>query len=325
MKKTPGAGSSTDTSSLTHAGTYLPGRLREEAAKRKRLVPESIDVLITRALDIEANDAKESGALGFMARCMTMASLPHSRIAGNEFERRNGKFSLSIIAPARIGIPYGTVPRLLLAWLTTEAVRTKNRDLVLGDNLSDFMRQLDMIPTGGRWGSIGRLKDQTQRLFTASITAIYEDADRTAMLGYRIADKALLWWNAKDPAQGSLWESTVTLTPQFFDEVTTRPVPIDMRALRGLKKSPLALDMYCWLTFRMSYLEKPTEISWAALQGQFGAGYPRTAQGMRDFRKHFLPALQKVLMVYPEAKAAPTLAGIRLAPGRPHVPRLAAR
>jgi hypothetical protein len=291
----------------------------------KRLVPESIDALITRALDIEANDAREAGTLGFMARCMTMASLPHSRIEGSEYERRNGKFTLSITAPSRIGIPYGTVPRLLLAWLTTEAVRTKTRELVLGDNLSNFMRQLDMVPTGGRWGSIGRLKDQTQRLFSASITAIYQDADKTAMLGYRVADKALLWWNAKDPMQGSLWESTVSLTAQFFEEVTTRPVAIDMRALRGLKKSPLALDVYCWLTFRMSYLEKPTEISWAALQGQFGAGYPRTAQGMRHFRAHFLPALEKVLLVYPGATAAPTLAGIRLSPGRPHVPKLADR
>jgi hypothetical protein len=34
------------------------------------------------------------------------------------------------------------VPRLLLAWLITEAVRTRERDLVLGDTLSRFMAQL---------------------------------------------------------------------------------------------------------------------------------------------------------------------------------------
>jgi hypothetical protein len=281
-----------------------------------------LDRLITEALAIEAQDAKEAGTLGFMARCMTLASLPHSRIEGAEYERRNGKFTLSIVAPSRIGIPYGTIPRLLLAWLTTEAVRTKSRDLLLGDNLSEFMRQLDMVPTGGRWGSIGRLKDQTQRLFSASINAIYEDADKTAIMGYRVADRALLWWNAKEPTQGSLWESTVTLTEQFFEEVTTRPVAVDMRALRTLKKSPLALDVYCWLTFRMSYLAKATDISWASLQGQFGAGYPRTGQGARDFRKHFLPALKKVLLVYPGAKVTSVESGLRLAPGKPHVAKL---
>ena len=73
--------------------------------------------------------------------------------------------------PAKIGLPYGSLPRLLLAWLTTEAVKTKTRELTLGDTLSDFMRQLDLVPTGGRWGSITRLKDQTRRLFASTISA----------------------------------------------------------------------------------------------------------------------------------------------------------
>jgi hypothetical protein len=45
------------------------------------------------------------------------------------------------------------VPRILLAWMTTEAVRTQSRELVLGDSLSRFMRSLDLVPTGGRWES----------------------------------------------------------------------------------------------------------------------------------------------------------------------------
>ena len=36
---------------------------------------------------------------------------------------------------------YGTLPRLLLAWVCTEAVRTQSRELVLGDSLSVFMRK----------------------------------------------------------------------------------------------------------------------------------------------------------------------------------------
>ncbi len=47
------------------------------------------------------------------------------------------------------GLPYGTYPRLLLAWLNTEAVRTKERTIILGHSLSEFMRQLDLIPEPG--------------------------------------------------------------------------------------------------------------------------------------------------------------------------------
>jgi hypothetical protein len=288
----------------------------------KNLKPETINVLIQRGLAIEAEGALDAGTLGFMARAMTLASLPHSRIEGAEFARRNGPFTLSIMSPANVGIPYGTVPRLLLAWLTTEAVRTKNRELILGDSLSGFMRQLDLVPTGGRWGSITRLKDQTTRLFASSVTAVYKDAERTAIRGHHVADAANLWWHPKDPKQAALWESSVTLSQPFFSEIIERPVPIDLRALRALKRSPMALDLYVWLTYRMSYLTKATEITWAGLQCQFGAGYPATAQGIRDFRKHFIPALRKVLAVYPDARAAPTDTGIRLAPSRPHVRKL---
>lgn len=61
-------------------------------------------------------------------------------------------FTLSLMAPTKIGLPYGTVPRLLLAWMTTEAVKTQSRELELGDSLSGFMRELDLVPTSGRWG-----------------------------------------------------------------------------------------------------------------------------------------------------------------------------
>ena len=127
----------------------------------------SLPALIADTLAIEAESAQTAGALGFLARAMVQATLPHKKVAGNEFERKNGAYTLHLLAPAKVGLPYGTVPRLLLAWLTTEAVRTQNRELFLGDSLSHFMHELDMVPTGGRWGSIKRLKDQTARLFAS--------------------------------------------------------------------------------------------------------------------------------------------------------------
>jgi hypothetical protein len=288
----------------------------------KNLKPETVNALIEQALAIETEHALEAGAVGFLARAMTLASLPHSRVQGVEFTRNNGPFTLSIMSPSDIGIPYGSIPRLMLAWLTTEAVRTKSRELVLGDSLSAFMRQLELIPTGGRWGSITRLKDQTTRLFASSFTAIYRDKDRVTLRGHRIVDAANLWWEPKDPKQTSLWQSTVTLGEPFFNEIIERPVPVDMRALKALRRSPMALDVYAWLTYRMAYLKAPTEIPWEALQRQFGAGYPETGQGLRDFRKGYTHALNKVLAIYPDARATSTATGVSLSPSRPHVRRL---
>jgi hypothetical protein len=282
--------------------------------------PKSLDKLITDALAIEAQDAKEAGALGYMARALVQATLPHSKPETNEFERRNGAFTLVMIAPSRVGLPYGVVPRLMLAWMTTEVVRTKSRELELGDSMSDFMRQLDMVPTGGRWGTITRLREQSRRLFTTSVSCIYDNAQASGEAGFRIADRHMLWWDPKQPDQRSLFDSTVVLSERFFDEIRTSPVPIDMRAMKALKKSPLALDIYFWLTYRLSYLRQARLIPWAALQLQFGAGYATDAHGRRDFKRAFLREMKKVAVIYPKAKATAEEGGLALKPSSTHIP-----
>lgn len=278
-----------------------------------------IDRLIQQAMASEQEQAAEAGALGFMARAMVQATMPHRSVDTNEFERVNGHYRLNMLAPSSIGLPYGTIPRLLMAWLTTETLRTKEPELVLGNSLSEFMAELELVPTGGRWGSITRLKNQTQRLFNATVSCTYEDADKTAAIGYRIASRTMLWWDAdkpKDAAQRQLWQSTVTLSQDFFDEVVSSPVPIDMRALKALKKSPMALDIYCWLTYRMSYLSRETLIPWPALATQFGAEYGR----IRDFKAAFIQQLRKVHVMYPEARIEEAKDGLKLKPSRTHVP-----
>ena len=96
-----------------------------------------------------------------------------------------------------------------------------------------------------------------------------------------------------------------------------------MRALQALKQSPLALDIYAWLTYRLNYLRKPTEIPWQALQTQFGADYATDTQGVRNFKKAFLHHLKKVLRVYPQARVNDGDHGLLLRPSQPHVKSLA--
>jgi hypothetical protein len=280
---------------------------------------KNLDNLITKALAIEAEEAKEAGALGYMARALTQATLPHSKQSTNEFTRRNGAFTLSIMAPSNVGLPYGSIPRLLISWVTTEAVKTKSRYLELGPSLSAFMAELGLQPTGGRWGSITRLRNQTNRLFQSFITCSYTTDQSDSIKNIMIVDEAELWWSPKTPNQATLWQSFILLHDRFFEEVTSNPVPIDMRALRALKRSPMALDIYCWLTYRMSYLKKSVPIPWEALQMQFGAGYPFTPQGKRDFKKKFLKQLKAVSTVYPLARVEPKDNALLLYPSHTHI------
>ncbi len=249
---------------------------------------KNIDKFIAEALAIEAEEAQEAGAVGYMARALTQATMPHSQTDSPVFQRQNGAYKLAMLAHPDKGLPYGSIPRLLVSWITTEAVRTKCPVLELGPSLSVFMAELGLTaPTGGRWGSITRLKNQAERLFSSSVSCIYQDGNHTGIYNLPIVTKANLWWNPKAPDQVPLWKSTVTLGEDFFKEAVESPIPVDMRALKLLKRSPLALDTYCWLTHRMSYLRKPTVIPWVVLQMQFGSDYQDTKQGRYNFKTAF--------------------------------------
>jgi hypothetical protein len=262
---------------------------------------KSINDYVAEALAIDEEEARQAGAIGYMARAMVQATMPHSRVEGSEFKRRNGKFHISMLAPSDIGLPYGPLPRLIMAWMTGEAVRTKARELILGDSLSVFMRELHMVPTGGRWGSITRLKNQMSRLLACSVTCTYDDGGHFALKHVVPVEDASLWWEPKNPEQESLWKSTLTLSEKFFEEIVNSPVPLRMSTLEALRGSSMALDVYCWLTYRNFYAKMPSRIPWEAMQMQFGAGYPMDARGKRNFKQNIMLALKKVGFVYPEA------------------------
>ena len=98
---------------------------------------------------VSANEADPD--LGFMARLMALCSLPRTN-PGNrlQYKRVNGPFKLVMYSSGETKLPYGNLPRLILAWVCTEAVRTGSRELVLGKSLSDFMRSLGVYSSDGQ-------------------------------------------------------------------------------------------------------------------------------------------------------------------------------
>ena len=76
---------------------------------------------------VAARDADPE--LGFMARLLALCcSLPRTNPGKtrHEFKRVNGPYTLYMTAGAGNKLPYGSRPRLLLAWVCSEAVRTQS-------------------------------------------------------------------------------------------------------------------------------------------------------------------------------------------------------
>ena len=118
-----------------------------------------------------------------------------------------------------------------------------------------------------------------------------------------------------------LAQSSVTLSQRFFEQLIEAPVPLDLRAIKALKRSPLSLDLYAWATRRVSYLKRPLSISWASFQLSFGAGYAETPQGRSRFRGNAIEALGRVKVVYPQLKIEIQRDGVLLYPSLTHVPK----
>jgi Plasmid encoded RepA protein len=292
------------------------------------LRPRQLELLKAAA---ELWDQEEPEGLNYLARLWCQTSLPY-RDPGDvpAWGRRNGDLSL-VVQPGvgidetgetrSVGFPYGTVPRLLLTWLSTEAVRTQSPTLLLGDNLSAFMRNLGMTPSGGKNGTITRLKKQMERLFLATLTVRWEGGPSRQRGGrLNVASSYDLWWSERDPDGPALMPSVVNLSREFFDEVTQHPVPLDIGILRALRGSALRLDVYAFLCHRMSYLRRETVIPWEALRGQFGSTLGKDKNGRARFKQEFERNLRDVLLLYRHADVESRTAGLVLRPSRTSVP-----
>lgn len=281
--------------------------------------------------DPESAASKDIAFWGWM---WSQAALPHKNpgIDVDVWGRRNGGFQLTIQSGVELdennnkvytGIPYGNIPRLLMAWMCSEAVRTKEPKLFLGESLNEFMKNVGIGPaTGGRWGSITRLKEQMKRLFEARISYRWGGGSKYAGRARRdmqVSKEDVLWWSDRHPQQGTLFQSYVILSDDFFAELTKNPVPIKMEALKLLKQSPLALDLYtwiCWRIYKVNQAREPAEIPWRALHKQFGSSYASPKEFARRCREY----LRKIALLYPDMKFDTDQPGLLiLKPSRCHV------
>ena len=262
---------------------------------------------------------------GFMARTMALCSLPRSN-PGNrhQYKRVNGPFTLVMSTGGLYKLPFGNLPRLILAWVSTEAVKTQSRELVLGKSLADFMRELGIYSSSG--GKYTRLRNQMNRLFNAHVRLIYKDEQGEASVSSSVADRTEFWWNERKPDEPSLWESKIELGEKFFNEIINHPVPLDMNTLKALKRSSLGLDLYLWLVYRTFPLRAPQPITWRQVYRQFGVD-PAKADNRRtvdDFRKDCLRELTKIKMAWSGLNYTTAPGVLILHPSRPAIAPVAA-
>lgn len=265
--------------------------------------------------------------MAFMHTIMCQVGLPRSKVEGSSFERHSGNTALLVEAGklwdgkqfVQQPIPYGAMPRLLLAWMNTHAVRFRTPEIPLGESASDLLRMLGKEPNGGIRSSFTTFRKQMQALSAARIT-----------LGFNLNGKAHTYegkpiknfeaWLPNAEEQRSLWPASMTLSDEYFRTLLEHAVPLDMRALMALKGSSLAMDVYVWLAERLHRIHgRSPPVHWHNLREQFGQEY-RGKDSDKDFKKKFIPALEAALHVYPQSKVKRVRGGVLLMASPPPIP-----
>ena len=294
----------------------LPGVGRKLSARRQARHFTRLDQ-VTQL--VAARDADPD--MGFMARLLALCSLPRTNPGDRrEYKRVNGPYTLYMMAGGGNKLPYGTLPRLLLAWVCSEAVRTQRRELMLGRSLSDFMRSVGVYDDGGAVRR--RLQEQMRRLFRSHVELVFEDAHGSRFVNSAIADSGEFWWDTKRPDQAALWESKIELGEKFFHEVITNPIPLDLNILKAVKRSPLGLDLYLWLTYRTFHLQRQMRLTWPKLYRQFGVDPARAGDTntVNAFRTDCLRELQKIQRAWPDLSCKTVKGALVLSPSPPRIP-----
>lgn len=265
--------------------------------------------------------ASEDVEIGFLYSGWAQAALPHKRLADNApWQVSTERITLIVQPglravpggePASVGVPYGSRARLILLYLQSEALRTNSREIELGRSLHAWLRRLG-IPIGGK--SMKDVRDQAERLSRCRMTLTIKQGSRTGLMNQNLLDTSM--FVEDDHAQGQLFIERATLSEMFFQQLKKHPVPIEETAVRQIANNSMALDVYCWLAYRLHALNEPTPIGWRALHQQFGRGVKR----LDHFKDQFKETLALAMAVYPNAEVEIHERGVTLRPSRPPVP-----
>lgn len=301
----------------------LEGRLHRMI---ERLGIERARAMATTATDRRCIDAAnlvmtdEDLQAGFVHAGFALTALPHRRIAEAEWVREAAGLTLRVESGkdergAIVGIPYGSVARMILLYLQTEAVRTRSREVELGRSMNRWLTAMG-VNNGGKGYSL--VREQSWRLSLCRLTFFTTSDEGRQITNGSFVRNAILPLRSDDPStQLSLWRERVVLDEAFYSSLVEHPLPVRDTAIRSLAHRSMAIDIYVWLAYRLWQIKRPKRIPWPAFYGQFGTGFTR----LRAFRQHVKEPLALALAAYPEARVdIDDEVGVTLHPSLPPVP-----
>ena len=263
--------------------------------------------------------------VGYSSRVLVQALFPYKRQDTEKIVLSRGPMTYTISSTA--GLPYGRYPRLLLAYLSTQAVKRRGlpedegRRIPLGSSLREFFTLIGMDHRvrGGTRGSITLLREQLNRLAHTSITIERRWKTRDQVRNMFLAENMdVSFSTSAAEGQDTLEPSHIELSLPFWRELVAHPIPINLVTLTTLTK-PRAIDLYVWTTVQRFAHPHGTHTNWDDLVHLFAPHVTTTRQRL-DFKTDFAKAVAEVNEAWPEAHLTLAPTGLTIPSGPPSIP-----
>ena len=282
----------------------------------RRAKLEAVKELARRQEHDAAQELLQAQDVGYTSKLFVQALFPYRKTEGNNRTVETPQGTITILSQR--GVPYGKYPRLIMAYIITRAVANAGRlkegkitheeacHIPLGHSMSHFLQAIGITGrgTGGATGNLKNIREQLLRIAGSFITVQSDDGVHARGRNTQIIEDWNLWFDPRDPNQGSFMESELVLTPQFFKHIAESPIPIDLNVLRELNK-PRAMDLYIWLTVKQYWLAKNNRESytftWDMIAANFATKALDSTQEMADFRREMKKSIAEISTLWPEA------------------------
>ncbi|MFR9950040.1 replication protein RepA, partial [Corynebacterium striatum] len=300
----------------------------------RRAKLEAVKELARRQEHDAAQELLQAQDVGYTSKLFVQALFPYRKAENNERVVETAQGIISVYS--RRGLPYGKYPRLIMAYVITRAVanagKVKDGTLTideacripLGHSMNHFLQAIG-VPTranGGRRGNLTILREQLLRLAGSMITVKSDDGIHARGRNTQLMEEWDLWFDSRDPNQGSFIESYLKLTPQFFKHIAESPIPIDLNVLRELNK-PRAMDLYIWLTVKQYWLAKNNRevytFTWDMIAANFTTKALDSNDARQNFRKEIKKAIQELRTAWPNAGITADTDGVTVTRTAPSV------
>jgi hypothetical protein len=305
-------------SATVHEILHAKGGRRGAAAFATRSMPEAgrrapIDLLagprgpriIAAAADTTeflATRGIAEGTAGYVYSGWCMLGLPYRRPKGSTEHawRIDTPYATIIVEGGskatddggvqNVGVPFGAYARVIQLAIGSDCLERGTRDLEVGKTAYDVLRRLG-LPDGGKVAD--SVLEQFERLARCRVSFRIGSNTKGFVINDRIVEAF-----EYDTDNSRPFIRRLRLSQAYYDSLRRHPVIIDRDAVGRIRNSAMALDVYCWLCYRLPALEEDTPVSWAALRAQFGHG----VGALKHFKGPFAESLELARSVYPAAR-----------------------